>query len=219
MKKVWSLILAMMLCSGVQAQIVSSRSVSIKTAPSHPSEIQWFLRGGLNIMGFSGDGAEDLGTKMGYSLMYGFHKPVGSIGTYWGMDFGLGSRGYKESDGDYEESLTAHNIQLSPFTFGWKYGITDAFQLDIHAGVFASVDYTGKMKFKDGKEEESFSMGDWEDELEMEWNRFDAGLNVGVGVWYDRFNLDFAYQRGFIEVAKESDSYARNFMIRLGVAF
>ena len=56
MKKLLSLAAAFLLCAGVQAQIVSSRSVSIKSAQKQPSETQWFLRGGLNVMKMTGDG-------------------------------------------------------------------------------------------------------------------------------------------------------------------
>jgi hypothetical protein len=66
---------------------------------------------------------------------------------------------------------------------------------------------------------ESISMGDWEDELDIEWNRFDAGMNIGFGIWYDRFNLDFTFQRGFVEAATDSEAYTSNIMLRLGVAF
>ena len=89
MKKLLSLAAAFLLCAGVQAQIVSSRSVSIKSAQKQPSETQWFLRGGLNVMKMTGDGAEDTGSKLGYNFVYGFQKPLGSVGTYWGMEFGL----------------------------------------------------------------------------------------------------------------------------------
>lgn len=219
MKKVVFLLVALLMCMQMQAQIVSSRSVSVRSTPDRPTEIQWFLRGGLNIMGFAGDGADGVDKKMGYSLMYGFQKPVGSIGTYWGMEFGLGSRGFKAEEDRAEMNLMAHNIQLSPFTFGWKYGITQAVKVDVHLGAFASVDYMGKAKVAYKGNEKKVSMGDWEDDLNMEWNRFDAGLNVGFGVWYDRFNLDFTYQRGFIEAVKEGENYTNNIMIRLGVAF
>lgn len=215
MKKFLLLLATSLFCMGMQAQIVSSRSVSIQREAKVPSETMWYLRGGLNMMGFAGDGADGLDKKAGYNFVYGFQKPVGTIGTYWGMDFGLGSRGWKAEESGYDISLMAHNVQVSPFTFGWKYGITDSFKLDVHAGAFVSFDYTGKLKAGD----ESISMGDWEDEVGIEWKRFDAGLNIGVGVWYDRFNLDFTFQRGFIESATEAEAYTSNFMIRLGVAF
>ena len=60
-------------------------------------------------------------------------------------------------------------------------------------------------------EETTVKIGDWDD-----WKRFDAGMNIGVGIWYDRFNFDITYQRGFI---KTWESNTSNVLIRLGVAF
>ena len=108
-----------------------------------------------------------------------------------------------------------HNVQVSPFTFGYKYNITDALAVDAHLGAYVSCDYVGKIKEKESyqgdSEETSVNMGDWED-----WKRVDAGMNIGVGIWYDRFNLDFTYQRGFIKTWECNTS---NVLIRLGVAF
>ena len=88
--------------------------------------------------------------------------------------------------------------------------------IDPHVGVFASYDYTSKMK-EDG---ESISWGDYADYMEVDYNHFDAGMNIGVGVWYDRFNLDLTYQRGFIDAFSDADGFkTSNFMIRLGIAF
>ena len=67
---------------------------------------------------------------------------------------------------------------------------------------------------------ESISWGDYADYMEVDYNHFDAGINIGVGVWYDRFNLDLTYQRGFIDAFSDADGFkTSNFMIRLGIAF
>ena len=55
MKKVLSIVAALLLCVGTQAQIVSSRSAIVKTQ-KQASNTQWFLRAGLNIMNLNGDG-------------------------------------------------------------------------------------------------------------------------------------------------------------------
>ena len=154
MKKVLSMIAALLLCVGTQAQIVSSRSAIVKTE-KQASSTQWFLRAGLNIMNFSGDGAEGADSNIGYNATFGYQKPLGSTGGYWGMEFGLGSRGFKVED----TKCMAHNIQYSPFTFGWKFAVADNVHIDPHVGVFASYDYTSKMK-ADG---ESISWGDYAD--------------------------------------------------------
>lgn len=198
-------------CFGMRAQIVSSRSVGMASTPARPSEIMWYLRAGLNMCGFAGDDVDGLERKVAYNFTYGFQKPIGSLGAYWGMDFGLGSRGYKLD----KLSLLAHNIQVSPFTFGWKYEVANNLSIEGHVGAFAGCDYTGKIKYAG----ESVSMGDWEDDLEIDWNRFDAGMNIGFGLWYDRFNLDFTFQRGFVEAMSDTKAYASNLMLRLGVAF
>lgn len=204
-------VMALFVRSGIHAQIVSSRSIGIESTPQRPSETLWYLRGGLNMAGFAGDGADGMDRKAAYNFVVGFQKPISTIGAYWGMDFGLGSRGWKVD----ELKMMTNNIQVSPITFGWKYGITDNFYIDGHIGGFVSFDYLGKMKY-DG---ESISMGDWEDDLDLEWNRLDAGMNIGFGIWYDRLNLDFTFQRGFVEAASESEAYTSNIMLRLGVAF
>ena len=88
MKKVLSMVAALLLCVGTQAQIVSSRSAIVKTE-KQASSTQWFLRAGLNIMNFSGDGAEGADSNIGYNATFGYQKPLGSTGGYWGMEFGL----------------------------------------------------------------------------------------------------------------------------------
>jgi len=44
-------------------------------------------------------------------------------------------------------------------------------------------------------------------------------MALGFGVWYDRFNLDFTWQRGFVDAISDWDVYTSNLMLRLGVAF
>ncbi len=211
MKKVLSVVALLLLCAGIQAQIVSSRSTSIKTEKSRTAS-QWVLKAGLNLMNLSGDGAEGSDSNIGYNVMVGFQNPIGANGAYWGMEAGLGSRGFKAD----EIKCIAHNIQYSPFTFGWKFAVADNIKIDAHLGAFASYDFTSKMK-EDG---ESISWGDFADYEEVDYNHFDAGINVGAGLWYGRYNLDFTYQRGFIDVFTDFDGIkTSNFLIRLGIAF
>ena len=217
MKKILTMVVALLVCMGAQAQIVSSRSSIVKTE-KQASNTQWFLRGGLNLMKMNaGDNMDALKSNIGYNVNVGFAKPMGSAGAYWGMDFGLTSRGYKIKDEGEKIKSIAHAVQVSPFTFGWKFDVLDNLTIDPHIGAFVSCDYTSKSKY-DG---ESWSWSDEADAMEVDYNRFDAGLNVGVGVWYNRFNLDFSYQHGFIDVYSDMEDgfKSNNFMIRFGIAF
>jgi len=219
MKRVSLLFAALLLCFGAQAQIVSSSSRTITTTvtPKAPSTTTHYMRLGLNFMNYVGDGAEGLDGKLGYDFTFGFQKPIGTSGLYWGMEYGLGSRGAGYSDDEEDFSIMCHNIHYSPFQIGFKYNISGKWSVDPHLGVYLSADYTGKMKseyedYYGEKGKEEASMSDWED-----YNRVDVGMRFGVGVWYDRFNLDLTYQRGFLESFDETKS--SNLMLRLGVAF
>ena len=215
MKKLLSIIAALLICMGTQAQIVSSRSSIVKTE-KQPSNTQGFVRVGMNIMNMVGDGAEGLDSKMGYNVTFGFIKPMGNAGAYWGMDLGLTSRGFKIEGEDDDIKYIAHAVQISPFTFGWKINVADEIAIDPHIGAFVSCDYTSTMK----DDNNDMDWSDFADLLAVDYNRYDVGINAGVGVWYDRFNLDFSYQRGFIDVFTDCDGIkSSNFMIRLGVAF
>lgn len=217
MKKIMSVVAALLLCVGANAQIVSSSSRSLKVERTPFTSLK-YLRVGVNFMNITGSDVEVDG-NIGYDVAFGFQKPLAGVdGLYWGMELGLGSRGWSEEWDEEDAKYILHNVRFSPFTFGYKYALTDAVKLDAHFGAFASFDYTGKCKY-DG---ESIKLGDWDDEYEglgIDWNRFDAGMQVGVGVWYNRFNLDFTYHRGFVKAVEDVKAYTNNFMIRLGVAF
>ena len=215
MRKLLSLVVVALMCATAQAQIVESSSVSFKRTKKEPSTTTWFLRAGLNMATIT----DDVDRNLGYQAVVGFQKPMTSFGLYWGMDFGLGTRGFKESYNDEEISLLTHNVQVSPFNIGWKYNVVGDLAVDLHLGAFALYDYAGKYKYSYEGVEESYGLGDIEG-----FQRFDAGLNAGFGIWYGRFNLDFTFQRGFVPSGEDvegenNDDFTNNFMIRLGVAF
>lgn len=171
------------------------------------------------------DDEYEFGKKFAYDLALSFQKPLSDFGMFWGMEFALGTRGYTcDFEPDYgsyyrKTTLLAHNLRYSPFTFGYAYSVTESFKIDVHAGAWLSYDLFGTFNFEDTDEEESWSIGDYEDEEDITYNRLDYGLTLGIGLWYDRFNLDLSWQRGFNEVIKDSDATTNNIMLRLGVAF
>ncbi len=207
MKKLLLSLNAILFCVTINAQIVTSRSVSITTAPKE-SKTTKIWRVGIGTNSFTGDDCDDMKGKFGYNVGYEFNKTIKSKGAYWGMNFGLGSRGWKYDDNGYKESFTAQNFQWSPFTFGWKIRITDDIKIDPHIGAFVSADYFGKWK------ESEDLIYDIED-----YNYFDAGMNIGVGIWYKQFNLDLMYQKGFIGYIKDFEGGASNFLVRFGIAY
>ena len=79
MKKVLSIVAALLLCVGTQAQIVSSRSAIVKTQ-KQASNTQWFLRAGLNIMNLNGDGVE-ADSNIGYNATKAYGRCRSILGN------------------------------------------------------------------------------------------------------------------------------------------
>lgn len=205
----------------------SSQIVTSRTLVKSKTETMWYARAGISINTLAVSEASDemsVGSKAAFALDLGFQRNIGKSGLYWGMELGLASRGatfgisdeYKDQyDEDeleyYKASYSAWGLKYSPFTIGYKYGLTDDIKIDGHLGGFVSYDFSKKMKGDDV-----------DDDIFDEYQNFDAGLQVGIGVWWKKFNLDFMYQRGFVDTQLLygcDGSYSSNFSIRLGYSF
>lgn len=221
MKKLYSFVVAAMLCTSAafaQSAIVSSSSSSITEAEGQTkSNTQWIVRASANFAKFTGDDAEGLDRKLCYDVALSFQKPLSDNGMFWGMELGLGSRGYSfegEYQGAFKQNLLAHNIRFSPFTFGDVYEINESVKIDAHIGAWVSYDLFGKLAEESEGEKESTKISDIEN-----YNKLDYGLLFGVGLWYNRFNVDLSAQRGFAKVVKGAKQNTSNIMLRFGFAF
>lgn len=221
MKKLFILSLFALASIAANAQLVKSR-----TFAKEESNTTWYTRLGLsfnNVTGYvteqADEDGESYGSKVGYDISFGFQKPIRHSDIYWGMDLGLGTRGFSNSytsgQEEAKDKLITHNVKFSPLTFGYKRSITDMISIDLHVGGYVSYDYAGTLKSSWGSSEEKTNIDD------LDWYPLDSGIAAGIGAWYDRFNLELTYQRGFLNCFDEDNdsSYSSNFMIRLGVAF
>lgn len=210
----------------------------------------------------NGDWDGNFKSSTGYDLTFGFNKSFGKHPLYWGMELGLSSRGYKTSaswersatssvsgghdyHGKFQDvSLMCHTVKLSPFTIGYKYTFCKNMAADIHIGAFASYDYAGKSindytdhiistsKYGNRNDKTTTSTDTKLKDINNMHN-YDAGINLGIGYWYGRFNIDFTWQRGFISIyddgsdevkigkktREKGNLYTNNFQLRLGYAF
>lgn len=223
-----------MAAMGLSAQAQLMRSTTFYEKERVPAT--WYLRAGMSVNNvaeantFSEETDGSIGSKIGYDVAIGFQKPFQDGGFYWGMEFGLGTRGAKnemetESSYVYKQSYVAHNIKLTPLLFGYKYAFSDVLSLDVHLGAFGGFAYAGK-----GKEDQKWSSTSEEEKDSNEYGidhaldtRFDAGIQAGVGVWLSRFNVDLTYQRGFMSINPVMFGYeygkSSNLILRVGVSF
>ena len=178
------------------------------------------LRGGFATNQFVGDSYEHSEMNPGYNVGIEFNNYIKN-GLYWNSGLLFGSRGYKYSSKVSGVSLTnklrAHNIQI-PVTIGYKYDLGSGIALDGRIGGFFSADIAGKST-STGSLAGVGSSTDTKIRDLIVFKSRDGGLIIGVGLWYQNVNLDFAYQRGFADITDYSDGGASNFLIRLGYAF
>lgn len=178
------------------------------------------LRGGFATNNFVGDDYEDSEVNPGYNLGVEFNNYIKN-GLYWNSGLLFGSRGFKYTESErgasYSYKFRAHNLQI-PLTVGYKYDLGDGIALDGRIGGFFSADLGGKSTTENNiagiETSTETKIADW-----SEYHRCDGGLLIGIGLWYQNINLDFAYQRGFANLDKWSEGGASNFLIRLGYAF
>jgi len=215
MKKTVLFLCATAFCAVVNAQIVSSRSVSINRMDKPaPSEKTWTYYAGVGTNTFTGDYEGD--SKFGWQTGFEFSKPMGSLGACWGMGFAVGTRGYKFEEDGYEEKVTAYNFQWSPFTFGWDIALNNRLTLKPHVGVYVSGDFAGNYKGEDDYGDEyDESIYDIDD-----YRYFDWGMNYGVGLYVDKqYSIDLLLQKGFLPNVDVDDvsGGAFNFLVRFGI--
>jgi hypothetical protein len=193
------------------------------------------------------EGYSSVGSRAGMDLSIAFHKPLGTSGAYWGMELGFGSRGASASATDetgrmvnhewiegtdtYNSHISTWNANFSPFTIGYKYALNSDIKLDGHLGAFVSYDFAGSAVVNctswDGETTDTYEDGNYGlgDESLDGFQRFDAGMQIGVGVWYKKFNFDITYQRGFVRAYSYEfdgdmyDIFSSNLMLRVGYSF
>lgn len=178
------------------------------------------LRGGFATNQFIGDNYKNYDMNPGYNVGLELNNYIKN-GLYWNTGLLFGSRGYKYTidarNANTSYKFRAHNLQI-PITIGYKYELGSGFALDGRIGGFFSADLAGKSKTETNVLGYSTSTETKIKDMDG-YHRCDGGILIGVGVWYQKINLDFVYQRGFADLTEHADGSASNFLIRLGYAF
>ena len=211
MKKLFVLAATLLVAVTASAQIVSSssRSILIDDTPVKKSFYSYFKAGvAINSFNVSGAAKGAITSNIGYGWSYGFQSFFGPKGLYWGMEFGMGTRGGNIKTSDY--NLLTHNFKVVPFQLGFNFEIVDRLALDIHVGVPLSLDYAGSYKSQGG----SYSIAN-----DKSLKRFDVAVAPGIALWYDSFGIDFIYQFGLVSMASETAVMSRVMLISLAYRF
>lgn len=217
--------------------LVSQAQTSMLPKGFSSGSIVCYVRAGVSLNGVTGDGVDDLKTEwieqkingdfkktIGGSLTIGANIPIGVSPFYYGMSVSAAMRGYKTSEkikngtNKYEgqSKLTAFNAQLSPMNVGYIKKINNNVALDLHVGLFFSIDFAGSYseEVNTSKNKISIDLSDIED-----YSRYDAGFNGGIGLWFNHWGVDLSYHRGIASIYKNNDFCSTKIQLSLGYAF
>lgn len=204
MKKFLFLVVAAFVCSAMNAQLVTSTSFKKGKAAT-----TWYVKAGATLANMSSEG-ESADALFGYNVGLAFDRTIGSGGMFWGSGLQLATKGFKFGYDGEEVKLNAHKLEL-PLNLGYKLGVSDDLAIDARVGGFVNFDLFGKMTEEYDGDEESLNIGDIDD-----YERLSAGLQFGVGVWYQNLNFNITYQAGLLEANYMKE---KNWMISVGYAF
>ena len=204
MKKLMLLVVAAFVCSVMNAQLVTSTSFKKGKAAT-----TWYVKAGATLANMSSEG-ESADALFGYNVGIAFDRSIGSGGLFWGSGLQLATKGFKFGYDGEEMKLNLHKLEL-PLNLGYKFGISDDLAIDARVGGFVNFDLFGKETIEDEYGKESYNLSDFED-----WDRLSAGLQFGVGVWYQKLNFNITYQAGLLEANEMKE---KNWMFSVGYAF
>lgn len=204
MKKFLLLVMAAFICSVMNAQLVTSTSFKKGKAAT-----TWYVKAGATLANMSGDG-ESADALFGYNVGIAFDRTIGSGGMFWGSGLQLATKGFKYGYDDEEIKLNTNKLEI-PLNLGYKFGVSDDLAIDARVGGFVNFDLFGKLTETYEGDEYSENIGDLED-----YDRLSAGMQFGVGVWYQKLNFNITYQAGLL---KANEMKEKNWMISVGYAF
>ena len=176
------------------------------------SQLRWDVKFGMNFSNMTklDDSKAITGFTMGVGADYAFNEN-------WAFQPGImiTSKGYKVKYGD--EKATARPVYLDiPILAAYKFDITDNTKFVINAGPYLAFGLGGKYK-------EHWDGGDdWKifDDKGVDCNRFDLGLQWGLGVELgEHYLVNFTAQHGFLNPFKDDDDNSKNMSFAIGVGY
>lgn len=225
MRKFLFVMMTVLACFDMQAQIVSSSSSRViriveekPEKPIVPFETKHYIKGGANVNQLytvgHGDILLDCAPELpGFHLMYGMEKPFAQARwacLYWGFEAG-GTMGAFSLYGDdfYEfadyqgnrwldiEEICRFGVQITP-KIGFKVGSpAKKVSFDVEVGLYANYNIGSTYAaHRQNSPEESETSELLMNALFNGWNNFESGVLAGIGYWIGPIYLSARYSIG-----------------------
>lgn len=199
---------------------VAALSLQAFAQTTLPGDI--FVKASVNFHSVTGKDIQTMDNLgLGYRITFGMEKPLGtSDQLFYQYEFGLGTRGSWSVDNEggisTDSKMVNHAMQVG-LNLVYRIGVGGNQSLDLHAGIGWTMDIFGK-----SKSEATMGGETYKNEVKLKdygsgFRRSDIYFSPGITFWLGNFGIDFAWQRGFIAMAQDTDTCASN--ILMGIAY
>lgn len=179
------------------------------------------IKGGVNMSNFYGDELDDRNVKIGfhvgvaadYEFMYNHAIQTGLFFTTKGAKY-QGEFGSVTG----EVSLNPMYLQL-PVHYAYKIDVSPGTRVVLHAGPYVAYGIGGKANVTISSSEGSSETDGVDIFGEDGFDRFDAGLGLGVGAEFGRFLVDLGWDMGLVNISGYSEANVKNQNAYLSVGY
>lgn len=179
------------------------------------------IKGGVNMSNFYGSESGNTNMKIGFHVgLAADYNFAPDMAIQSGLYFT--SKGAKVDNslsfpglGSIEASATMDAMYLQlPIHFAYKLDVTPGTRIVFHAGPYLAYGVAGKTKVNlVGQSTSIDTFG------KDAYERFDAGLGLGVGAEFGSFLVDLGWDMGMVKLAKNTDSKNQNAYLSVGYRF
>ena len=186
------------------------------------AQLSFNVKAGLNLSSYIGDNSDHSKFKPGARVGVGMEYQSSLFFSQKGAKY---SEGYDGSIIDADADVKINQLYLElPINVQFRFNIADNTNLVIATGPYLACGVGGKTKVDGGASVGSINItGD--DKIDtfgndgLDYNRFDAGWNIGLGVEFGRILVGLDTQLGFCKVMDGNAPHNANIGITLGYKF
>lgn len=179
------------------------------------------IKGGVNMSNFYGDELDDRNVKIGfhvgvaadYEFMYNHAIQTGLFFTTKGAKY-QGEFGSVTG----EVSLNPMYLQL-PVHYAYKIDVSPGTRVVLHAGPYVAYGIGGKANVTISSSEGSSETDGVDIFGDDGFDRFDAGLGLGIGAEFGRFLVDLGWDMGLVNISGYSEANVKNQNAYLSVGY
>lgn len=194
------------------------------------SQVSFNVKAGLNLSSYIGENSDHSefkpGARIGVGMEYQFNDMISvQPSLFFSQKGAKYSSGFDGNIIDADADVKINQLYLElPVNVQFRFNIADNTNLVIATGPYLACGVGGKAKF-DG----DASVGDihinGDDKIDtfgddgLDYNRFDAGWNIGLGVEFGKILVGLDTQLGFCKVMDGDAPHNANIGITLGYKF